>query len=75
MENTQQNRGPQQQGPERDQNNDNMRQEQENNESLNTASQQPAQNLRDKNVGSGRSYDYGADYSPEQDSERDPLRG
>src|SRR5687767_11456927 len=76
MQNNQQNRGRQEeQGVERDENSRNNIQEQQNNENLNTASQQPVQNLRDKNVGSGRSYDYGADYSPEQDPERDPSRG
>lgn len=69
MENNQQNRGRQEQ----DQNvrtgqssQENSSSEQ-NNESLNTSSiEQPVQNLRDPQEGSGRSYDYGTEGSPEQ---------
>ena len=76
MENNQQSRGRQEQdqGLQRGQSSENNLNEQQNNESLNTASQQPVQNLRDSEVGSGRSYDYGAQNSPEQDTERDAQR-
>lgn len=75
MENNQQNRGRQGQEPQpqRDHNSENNLMEQQNNESLNTASQQPVQNLREK-IGSGRSYDYGAENSPEQENERSTPR-
>jgi hypothetical protein len=48
-------------------NSDGLMESQENNESLNTAStEQPVQDLREAAEGSGRSYDYGAQSSPEQ---------
>ena len=74
MENNQQNRGrqEQEQGMQRGQQQDDQLTEQPS-ESLNTASQQPVQNLRE-NTGSGRSYDYGAENSPEQENERDAPR-
>jgi len=74
MENNQQNRGRQEQDQsmQRGQNNENLM-DQQNNESLNTASQQPVQNLREQ-VDAGRSYDYGASNSPEQENERDAPR-
>ncbi len=72
MENNQQSRGrqDQDQGLQRGQSSDNNMMEQQNNESLNTASQQPVQNLQEE-TGSGRSYDYGASSSPEQGVEGD----
>lgn len=74
MENNQQNRDRGDQGMQRGQNNENnMMEQQQNNESLNTASQQPVQNLREQ-VGEGRSYDYGAQNSPEQENEREAPR-
>ena len=49
------------------QNREGLMNSQENNESLNTSSQeQPVQNLRNEAAGSGRSYDYGSENSPEQ---------
>ena len=75
MENNQQNRGrqEQQENPQRGQGNEDSLMDQQNNESLNTASQQPVHNLREQ-IGSGRSYDYGAQNSPEQENERDAPR-
>ena len=40
---------------------------QENNESLNTGSQQPNESLRNAAAGSGRSYDYGVPGSQQQE--------
>ena len=75
MENNQQNQGRQgqQQDMQRGQDNENKLMDQQNNESLNTASQQPVQNLREQ-VDAGRSYDYGVSNSPEQENERDAPR-
>lgn len=73
MENNQQNRGRQEQQQQKGQGNENNLMDQQNNESLNTNSQQPVQNLREE-VGSGRSYDYGAPNSPEQENEREAPR-
>ena len=75
MENNQQNRGrqDQEQNQQRSQSNENNLMDQQNNESLNTASQQPVQDLREQ-IDSGRSYDYGAQNSPEEENERDAPR-
>ena len=68
MENNQRKDQQQQDQPLRTgQNSEGLFESQENNESLNTSStEQPVQNLRDAAEGSGRSYDYDIEKSPEQ---------
>jgi hypothetical protein len=67
MENNQPRGQEQDQNLRTGQNSEGLMESQENNESLNTASaDQPVQDLREGAEGSGRSYDYGAEGSPEQ---------
>ena len=67
MENNQRKGQEQDQQLRTGENSDGLMESQQNNESFNTASaEQPVQNLRDAAEGSGRSYDYGSEGSPEQ---------